>query len=213
SDLAPRPDEKVKESQFITKAAILFDAFLTRFWIWIVVITLFASGIAGQRMTGFRIIYMALFLVFLLTFQVSWKAWKKMMYGFWLTVIIYAMVILVLVYTYQFDRFPQYWSEYLNISETLQGDIGLEKYQTGDLFLHLAIPTIVVVMTVLQLHYFHSKFLALIEPPEGGNVEVDTPNVRQYENLEESDESPKSTKGKKSLFSKILSMTGLSKQE
>ncbi|XP_055681362.1 piezo-type mechanosensitive ion channel component isoform X3 [Lutzomyia longipalpis] len=213
ADLAPRPDEKVKESQFITKAAILFDAFLTRFWIWIVVITLFASGIAGQRMTGFRIIYMALFLVFLLTFQVSWKAWKKMMYGFWLTVIIYAMVILVLVYTYQFDRFPQYWSEYLNISETLQGDIGLEKYQTGDLFLHLAIPTIVVVMTVLQLHYFHSKFLALIEPPEGGNVEVDTPNVRQYENLEESDESPKSTKGKKSLFSKILSMTGLSKQE
>uniref|UniRef100_A0A1L8DF30 Putative piezo-type mechanosensitive ion channel component isoform x14 n=1 Tax=Nyssomyia neivai TaxID=330878 RepID=A0A1L8DF30_9DIPT len=213
ADLAPRPDEKVKDSQFITKAAILFDAFLTRFWIWIVVITLFASGIAGQRMTGFRIIYMALFLVFLLTFQVSWKAWKKMMYGFWLTVIIYAMVILVLVYTYQFDRFPQYWSEYLNISETLQGDIGLEKYQTGDLFLHLAIPTIVVVMTVLQLHYFHSKFLALIEPPEGINVEVDTPNVRQYENLEESDESPKNTKGKKTLVSKILSMTGLSKQE
>ncbi|XP_059615886.1 piezo-type mechanosensitive ion channel component isoform X4 [Phlebotomus argentipes] len=213
ADLAPRADEKAKQSQFITKAAILFDAFLTRFWIWIVVITLFASGIAGQRMTGFRIIYMALFLVFLLTFQVSWKAWKKMMYGFWLTVIIYAMVILVLVYTYQFDRFPQYWSEYLNISETLQGDIGLEKYKTGDLFLHLAIPTIVVVMTVLQLHYFHSKFLALLEPLEGSNLEAIEPNSRQYENLDESDESPKNAKGKKSLFAKVLSLTGLSKQE
>ncbi|XP_055712299.1 piezo-type mechanosensitive ion channel component isoform X3 [Phlebotomus papatasi] len=213
ADLAPRADDKAKESQFITKAAIFFDAFLTRFWIWIVVITLFASGIAGQRMTGFRIIYMALFLVFLLTFQVSWKAWKKMMYGFWLTVIIYAMVILVLVYTYQFDRFPQYWSEYLNISETLQGDIGLEKYETRDLFLHLAIPTIVVVMTVLQLHYFHSKFLAVIEPVEGVNAESEAPNPRQYENLDESDESPKNAKGKKSFFSKLISISGISKQE
>uniref|UniRef100_A0A1B0DRJ2 Uncharacterized protein n=1 Tax=Phlebotomus papatasi TaxID=29031 RepID=A0A1B0DRJ2_PHLPP len=213
ADLAPRADDKAKESQFITKAAIFFDAFLTRFWIWIVVITLFASGIAGQRMTGFRIIYMALFLVFLLTFQVSWKAWKKMMYGFWLTVIIYAMVILVLVYTYQFDRFPQYWSEYLNISETLQGDIGLEKYETRDLFLHLAIPTIVVVMTVLQLHYFHSKFLAVIEPLEGVNAESEAPNPRQYENLDESDESPKNAKGKKSFFSKLISISGISKSE
>lgn len=42
-----------------------------------------------------------------------------MMYAFWLTVIVYSMSILVLVYTYQFDKFPLYWTEYLHISDTL----------------------------------------------------------------------------------------------
>lgn len=45
--------------------------FLTKFWIWVVAITLFAVAITGERMTGFRIIYMALFLFFILTFQVK----------------------------------------------------------------------------------------------------------------------------------------------
>lgn len=43
---------------------------LTKFWIWVVAITLFGVAIAGERMTAFRIIYMALFLFFVLTFQV-----------------------------------------------------------------------------------------------------------------------------------------------
>lgn len=45
--------------------------FLTRFWIWVVAITLFGVAITGERMTGFRILYMALFLFFIITFQVS----------------------------------------------------------------------------------------------------------------------------------------------
>lgn len=45
-------------------------SFLTRFWIWIVAITLFAVAITGERMTGFRILYMALFLFYIITFQV-----------------------------------------------------------------------------------------------------------------------------------------------
>lgn len=51
-----------------------------------------------------------------------------------------------------------------------QADIGLEIYDTKDLFLHLAIPTIVVVMTVLQLHYFHDKFIKIIEPPRANGI-------------------------------------------
>lgn len=61
-----------KESAFITKAALLIDAFLIKFWIVVVAITLFVCGISGSQMTGFRIFYMALFLIFVLTFQVSY---------------------------------------------------------------------------------------------------------------------------------------------
>jgi hypothetical protein len=60
-----------KESVFITRAAKFINAFLIKFWIFIVIITLFVCGITGQQMTGFRIVYMALFLTFVLTFQVS----------------------------------------------------------------------------------------------------------------------------------------------
>lgn len=89
-----------------------------------------------------------------------------MMYAFWLTVIVYSMSILVLVYTYQFDKFPLYWTEYLHISDTLQKDIGLETYETKQLFLHLVNPTMIVIITVIQLHYCHRKFLEISEIPE-----------------------------------------------
>ena len=41
-----------------------------------------------------------------------------MMYGFWITVIAYSVVMLILVYTYQFHNFPSYW-EYLHIDKDL----------------------------------------------------------------------------------------------
>lgn len=108
-----------KTSAFVAKTAKIINAFLVKGWIWIVAITLFIFGISGQRMTGFRIIYMALFLFFVITFQLSLKIWRKLLYGFWLVVIIYSMIILVLVYTYQFDKFDTYWDMYLSISQTL----------------------------------------------------------------------------------------------
>lgn len=69
---AGRPLEK-KSSAFITRAGTLINSFLIKFWIWVVAITLFLSGMTGHRMTGFRIVYMALFLIFVLTFQVGWE--------------------------------------------------------------------------------------------------------------------------------------------
>lgn len=60
-----------KESVFIKKAAKVINAFLIKFWIIVVAITLFVCGITGTEMTGFRIVYMALFLIFVLTFQVN----------------------------------------------------------------------------------------------------------------------------------------------
>lgn len=41
------------------------------------------------------------------------------MYTFWITVIGYSVIMLILVYTYQFQNFPKYWN-YLGINEQLQ---------------------------------------------------------------------------------------------
>ncbi|XP_049832005.1 piezo-type mechanosensitive ion channel component isoform X1 [Schistocerca gregaria] len=134
---------------------------MVKYFIWVVAIMLFAIGITGKRMTLFRIIYMALFLVFVLVFQLSYRMWRRMMFGFWLTVIVYSMSILILVYTYQFDNFSEYWAKYLHIPLTLQLDIGLERFDTTQLFTRLLTPTAFLVMTVIQLHYFHKEFLEI----------------------------------------------------
>lgn len=51
-----------------------------------------------------------------LSLQISFRLWRRMMFAFWLTVIIFSMIILILIYTYQFDHFPEYWEEYFHIS-------------------------------------------------------------------------------------------------
>ncbi|XP_018376714.1 PREDICTED: piezo-type mechanosensitive ion channel component isoform X7 [Trachymyrmex cornetzi] len=146
------------KSKFMKDVGKLLQDLLTRFWIAVVAIMLFICGITGERMTLFRIVYMSLFLIFVITFQISWTAWRKMMYVFWVTVIGYSVVMLILVYTYQFQNFPKYW-EYLGIDQDLQMDIGLETYEIKDLFVRLLTPTFFVIITVLQIHYFHKDFL------------------------------------------------------
>ncbi|XP_070133367.1 piezo-type mechanosensitive ion channel component isoform X5 [Drosophila bipectinata] len=161
-----------KTSKFLKKAGDVIKNLLVRLWIWLLVLVIFLCAITGENMTGFRICYMALFLFFLLVFQSSSKAWVKIMYGFWLFLIFYAMSILILIYTYQFDKFDTYWNDYLNVSKTLQNDIGLKRYQTKDLFLHLVSPTIIVILTVIQVHYFHKRFIASLQqqPTPGGSA-------------------------------------------
>ncbi|XP_058977404.1 piezo-type mechanosensitive ion channel component isoform X1 [Musca domestica] len=149
-----------KTSKFLKKIGTVIKNLLVRLWIWLLILVIFLCAMTGDKMTGFRICYMALFLFFLLVFQSSSKAWVKLMYGFWLFLIFYAMSILILIYTYQFDKFDQYWNDYLNISKTLQTDIGLERYKTKDLLLHFISPTIIVILTVIQVHYFHKRFIA-----------------------------------------------------
>ncbi|KAG7166218.1 Piezo-type mechanosensitive ion channel component-like [Homarus americanus] len=134
---------------------------LVKFWIWVVAIMLFVFGIQGSEVVIFRIMYMVLFLIFTITFQLSYSAWRNFLYGFWLTVIIYQMLVLVLTYTYQFDNFPQYWQNYTGIPIQLQNDMGLEVYDTGRLFVKLMTPTFFVIVTIIQVHYFHKDFLEL----------------------------------------------------
>lgn len=46
-----------------------------------------------------------------------------------------------------------------------QMDIGLEQFETKDLFLNLVYPTLVVIITVVQLQIFHKKYLEALDAP------------------------------------------------
>lgn len=51
--------------------------------------------------------------------QLSWRVWKKIMYAFWIVVIGFSMLTLIMIYTYQFDRFDEYWQSYIGINVQL----------------------------------------------------------------------------------------------
>lgn len=70
--LAIGGDPTSKGGQIIQKFGERVRKLLTKFWIWIVTITLFAIGILDQNMNLFRIIYMGLALFFVVTFQVNY---------------------------------------------------------------------------------------------------------------------------------------------
>lgn len=69
TDLGPKVEKK--RSKIMIKAGAAFKAGLLQLWIWIVISALFFCAITGDSMTVFRITYMALFLTFMITFQVN----------------------------------------------------------------------------------------------------------------------------------------------
>ncbi|XP_052758554.1 piezo-type mechanosensitive ion channel component [Galleria mellonella] len=156
--------EEESRSRLLRALGEWLRAACARYWIYVVVIMLFVIGVTGDRMTIFRIIYMFLFLVFILMFQISWYWWRRLMYVFWITVIIYSMINLILIYIYQFDNFSKTIEAYLMINERLQHDLGLEPYHPADLFVKLLTPTLFLIITIMQVHYFHKDFMALSDP-------------------------------------------------
>lgn len=69
--LAMGGETQTKTNQLVQKTGTIVRSLMTKYWIWVVASILFGIGITGERMTIFRIVYMALALVFILTFQVS----------------------------------------------------------------------------------------------------------------------------------------------
>lgn len=64
------PKQESKKSKLMMKAGAMFKTILMEVWIWVVVFALFFFAVYGKDMTVFRIVYMALFLTFMITFQV-----------------------------------------------------------------------------------------------------------------------------------------------
>lgn len=70
--------EQEEGGQTMKKVGQVVKHFLTKFWIWIVAITLYGVAITGTKMTVFRIVYMALFILFVLCFQVFLFCFNKL---------------------------------------------------------------------------------------------------------------------------------------
>lgn len=48
--------------------------------------------------------------------QLNYERWRALLRGFWVAVVVYSMLVLILIYTFQFPSSPHTWSYYSGLS-------------------------------------------------------------------------------------------------
>ncbi|MBV98312.1 Piezo-type mechanosensitive ion channel component 1, partial [Eschrichtius robustus] len=100
----------------------------------------------------------------LIAMMVYYSLWRKLLKAFWWLVVAYTMLVLVAVYTFQFQDFPAYWRNLTGLTDEQLGDLGLEQFSVSELFSSILVPGFFLLACILQLHYFHRPFMQLTDP-------------------------------------------------
>uniref|UniRef100_A0A8C3KC08 Piezo type mechanosensitive ion channel component 2 n=1 Tax=Calidris pygmaea TaxID=425635 RepID=A0A8C3KC08_9CHAR len=155
-------EEDDEDEQDIMKVlGKLVMAMFIKYWIYVCGGMFFFVSFEG-RIVMYKIIYMVLFL-FLCDFQVHYEWWRKILKYFWMSVVVYTMLVLIFIYTYQFESFPGLWKNMTGLDEKKLADLGLKQFSVAELFTRIFIPTSFLLACILHLHYFHDRFLQLTD--------------------------------------------------
>ncbi|KAJ6657195.1 hypothetical protein lerEdw1_002784 [Lerista edwardsae] len=138
------------------------SGFYAKFWILVCAGMFIVVSFAG-RLVVYKIVYMFLFLLCLTFFQVYYRLWRKLLKAFWWLVVAYTMLVLIAVYTFQFEDFPMYWRNLTGFTDEQLGDLGLEQFSVSELFSSIFIPGFFLLACILQLHYFHGSFMRVTD--------------------------------------------------
>ncbi|XP_062285794.1 piezo-type mechanosensitive ion channel component 2 [Scomber scombrus] len=137
-------------------------ALLVKYWIYICGGMFFFVSFEGT-IVMYKIIYMVMFLSCVAVYQVHYEWWRRMLKYFWMSVVVYTMLVLTLVYTFQFEKSLPFWRNMLGMDTKGLMDLGLEQFTVARLFTRIFIPTSFLLVCILHLHYFHDHFLTLTD--------------------------------------------------
>ncbi|XP_057703388.1 piezo-type mechanosensitive ion channel component 1 isoform X1 [Corythoichthys intestinalis] len=138
-------------------------SFYAKYWIYVCGGMFLIVSFIG-KLVGYKIIYMLLFLLCLCIYQVYYPVWRRLLKLFWWLVVAYTMLVLIAIYTYQFEDFPDYWRNFTGLSKQQLAAIGLETFALSELFTSILIPGFFLLACILQLHYFHKPFMRITDP-------------------------------------------------
>ncbi|KAM9848176.1 piezo-type mechanosensitive ion channel component 1 [Aulostomus maculatus] len=133
-----------------------------KYWIYVCGGMFIMVSFAG-KLVGYKIVYMLLFLLCLCLYQVCYSLWRRLLKLFWWLVVAYTMLVLISIYTYQFEDFPEYWRNFTGFTEEQLAAIGLETFALSELFSSILIPGFFLLACILQLHYFHKPFMRITD--------------------------------------------------
>uniref|UniRef100_A0A3Q2Y0W9 Uncharacterized protein n=1 Tax=Hippocampus comes TaxID=109280 RepID=A0A3Q2Y0W9_HIPCM len=191
------PDEEKMEAISYEKALLLeggvqMDALLAavtgmfvKYWIYVCGTMFFFVSFEGQ-MVLYKVIYMVMFLCCVALYQLNYEKWRAWLRGFWVAVVVYSMLVLFLVYTFQFPSSLHTWTYYTGLSTHRLEDLGLQKFSVPVLFTRIFIPTAFLLVCIVHLHYFHEPFLRLTDlktvPKEEWGREEEEEEVEEGKN-------------------------------
>lgn len=124
-------------------AAVVSRMFV-KYWIYVCGTMFFFVSFEG-KMVLYKVIYMVMFLCCVALYQVglvllpgcgapvaashrcacvspssslqlNYERWRALLRGFWVAVVVYSMLVLILIYTFQFPSSPHTWSYYSGLS-------------------------------------------------------------------------------------------------
>ncbi|XP_072235133.1 piezo-type mechanosensitive ion channel component 2-like [Leuresthes tenuis] len=133
-----------------------------KYWIYVCGMMFFFVSFEG-KIVLYKVIYMVMFLCCVALYQLNYERWRALLRCFWVAVVVYSMLVLILVYTFQFPSSPQTWSYYTGLSTDRLEDVGLEKFSVPVLFTRIFIPASFLLVCIIHLHYFHESFLQLTD--------------------------------------------------
>ncbi|XP_050952612.1 piezo-type mechanosensitive ion channel component 2 isoform X2 [Labeo rohita] len=157
-----KEEEEGDENDLMHVIGKLVMAMLVKYWIYVCGGMFFFVSFEG-KMVMYKIIYMMMFLSCVALYQVHYEWWRRILKYFWMSVVVYTMLVLILIYTCQFENAISTWTNMTGMSKDVLRDIGLEKYVLSDLFTRIFIPTSFLLVCILHLHYFHDRFLQLTD--------------------------------------------------
>ncbi|XP_062933243.1 piezo-type mechanosensitive ion channel component 2 isoform X2 [Cynocephalus volans] len=148
-------------------------AVFIKYWIYVCGGMFFFVSFEG-KIVMYKIIYMVLFLFCVALYQVHYEWWRRILKYFWMSVVIYTMLVLIFIYTYQFENFPGLWQNMTGLKKEKLEDLGLKQFTVAELFTRIFIPTSFLLVCILHLHYFHDQFLELTDLKSIPNKEDNT---------------------------------------
>ncbi|XP_065118451.1 piezo-type mechanosensitive ion channel component 2 [Paramisgurnus dabryanus] len=157
-----KEEEDGDEGDLMQVIGKLVMALLVKYWIYICGGMFFFVSFEGD-MVMYKIVYMMMFLFCVALYQVHYEWWRRILKYFWMSVVVYTMLVLILIYTCQFENAIDTWARMTGLTPKILKDIGLVKYGLSDLFTRIFIPTSFLLVCILHLHYFHEHFLELTD--------------------------------------------------
>ncbi|XP_027880624.1 piezo-type mechanosensitive ion channel component 2 [Xiphophorus couchianus] len=161
-DITVVPPEESQPSPLVGMLISGVKGLLIKYWILFCCSMFFIVSFSG-KVVVYKILYIVLFLLCVVLYQIRYDIWRRVLKTFWAVVVGYSMLVLIAVYMYQFRSVSALFRQIMGMSEEGLRDLGLERYSTVELFARILLPAVFLLACILQLHYFNSDFLALTD--------------------------------------------------
>ncbi|CAF3952887.1 unnamed protein product [Rotaria magnacalcarata] len=136
----------------------LFNLFFHWSRLFIMILVFILSSCTDSLPVIYRIVYMGFFLQYYLCYSISKKLWNIYLFPFYLTLVIYSIIVLFTMYIYQFDDLKIIKSSicltYIRC-ESLLLSLGIRHVDNNGLIRGLFTPTIFIICIVIHINFFH----------------------------------------------------------